>query len=95
MYSMFLTKCSGDVRVLSLLQRKYDSDGIMTSSIIRPRIILLLQCKTSKIRPESSRAGLSYTVASREFVRQIPNTTAQSCCKFKGHPYTRRKKVYY
>ena len=32
------------------------------------------------------RAGLSYTVASREFVRQIPNTTAQSCCKSLGTP---------
>ena len=45
MYSMFLMKCSGDVRVLSLLQRKYDSDGKMTSSIIRQKIILLLQYK--------------------------------------------------
>ena len=72
MHSMFLMKCSGDVRVLSLLQRKYDSDGKMTSSIIRPRIILLLQHKTQKIRPESSRMGLSYTVASRELVHQVP-----------------------
>jgi hypothetical protein len=72
MYSMFLTKCSGDVRVLSLLQRKYDSDGKMTSSIIRQKIIPLLQYKTPKIRPENSRAGLSYTVASIGFVTTKP-----------------------
>ncbi len=72
MYSMFLTKCSGDVRVLSLLQRKYDSDGKMTSSIIGPMIILLLQYKTPKIRPENSRVGLSYTVASIGFVTTKP-----------------------
>ena len=72
MYSMFLMKCSGDVRVLSLLQRKYDSDGKMTSSIIRQKIIPLLQYKTPKIRPESSRAGLSYTVASIGFVTTKP-----------------------
>ena len=72
MYLMFLTKCSGDVRVLSLLQRKYDSDGKMTSSIIRQKIIPLLQYKTPKIRPESSRAGLSYTVASIGFVTTKP-----------------------
>ena len=57
MYLMFLTKCSGDVRVLSLLQRKYDSDGKMTSSIIRQKIILLLQYKTPKIRPVSQQGG--------------------------------------
>ena len=72
MYLMFLTKCSGDVRVLSLLQRKYDSDGKMTSSIIRQKIIPLLQYKTPKIRPENSRAGLSYTVASIGFVTTKP-----------------------
>ena len=72
MYSMFLMKCSGDVRVLSLLQRKYDSDGKMTSSIIRQKIILLLQYKTPKIRPENSRMGLSYTVASIGFVTTKP-----------------------
>ncbi len=49
MYLMFLTKCSGDVRVLSLLQRKNDSDGKMTSSI--------LQYKTPKIRPVSPQGG--------------------------------------
>ena len=86
MYSMFLMKCSDDVRVLSFLQRNSDDDSKMTSSIIRQKIIPLLQYKTPKIRPETSRAGLSYTVASRaglsytvasrEFVRQIPNTTA-------------------
>ena len=57
MYLMFLTKCSGDVRVLSLLQRKYDSDGKMTSSIIRQKIILLLQYKTPKICPVSQQGG--------------------------------------
>ena len=57
MYSMFLMKCSGDVRVLSLLQRKYDSDGKMTSSIIRQKIIPLLQYKTPKIRPEKQQGG--------------------------------------
>ena len=72
MYLMFLTKCSGDVRVLSLLQRKYDSDGKMTSSIIRQKIIPLLQYKTPKIRPENSRMGLSYTVASIGFVTTKP-----------------------
>ena len=72
MYLMFLTKCSGDVRVLSLLQRKYDSDGKMTSSIIRQKIIPLLQYKTPKICPENSRAGLSYTVASIGFVTTKP-----------------------
>ena len=72
MYLMFLTKCSGDVRVLSLLQRKYDSDGKMTSSIIRQKIIPLLQYKTPKIRLENSRAGLSYTVASIGFVTTKP-----------------------
>ena len=72
MYSMFLMKCSGDVRVLSLLQRKYDSDGKMTSSLIRQKIIPLLQYKIPKIRPESSRAGLSYTVASIGFVTTKP-----------------------
>ena len=72
MYSMFLMKCSGDVRMLSLLQRKYDSDGKMTSSIIGQKIIPLLQYKTPKIRPESSRAGLSYTVASIGFVTTKP-----------------------
>ena len=72
MYLMFLTKCSDDVRVLSLLQRKYDSDGKMTSSIIRQKIIPLLQYKTPKIRPETSRAGLSYTVASIGFVTTKP-----------------------
>ena len=77
MYSMFLTKCSGDVRVLSLLQRKYDSDGKMTSSIIRQKIIPLLQYKTPKIRPENSRAGLSYTVASIGFVGTKPSALAE------------------
>ena len=79
MYLMFLTKCSGDVRVLSLLQRKYDSDGKMTSSIIRQKIIPLLQYKTPKIRSENSRAGLSYTVASIGFV-----TTKSERLKPKG-----------
>ena len=72
MYSMFLMKCSDDVRVLSFLQRNSDDDSKMTSSIIRQKIIPLLQYKTPIIRPESSRAGLSYTVASRELVRQVP-----------------------
>lgn len=35
--------------------------------------------------------AVSYTVASREFVRQIPNTTAQSCCKSLGTPYLPEK----
>lgn len=57
MYSMFLMKCSGDVRMLSLLQRKYDSDGKMTSSIIGQKIIPLLQYKTPKTCPVSQQGG--------------------------------------
>ena len=72
MYSMFLTKCSGDVRMLSFSKRNPDNDGKMTSSIIRQKIIPLLQYKTPKIRPENSRAGLSYTVASIGFVTTKP-----------------------
>ena len=72
MYSMFLMKCSGDVRMLSFSKRNSDDDSKMTSSIIRQKIIPLLQYKTPKIRPESSRAGLSYTVASIGFVTTKP-----------------------
>ncbi len=68
MYSMFFTKFSGDIIVLAFLHRNSDDDSKITSSIIRQKIIPLLQYKTPKIRPESSRAGLSYTVASIGFV---------------------------
>ena len=57
MYSMFLMKCSGDVRMLSFSKRNPDNDGKMTSSIIRQKIILLLQYKTPKIRPVSQQGG--------------------------------------
>ena len=72
MYSMFLMKCSGDVSMLSFLQKNSDVDSRMTSSQIGHRITLLLQYKTPIIRPESSRAGLSYTVASIGFVTTKP-----------------------
>ena len=72
MYLMFLTKCSGDVRVLSFSKNNPDNDGKMTSPRIRHRMIPNLQYKTKKIRPESSRAGLSYTVASIGFVTTKP-----------------------
>lgn len=69
MYLMFLTKCSGDVRVLSLLQRKYDSDGKMTSSIIRQKIILLLQYKTPKICPVSQQGGFVLYCSEHRFCK--------------------------
>ena len=72
MYSMFLTKCSGDVRMLSFSKKNPDNDGKMTSSHIRHKIILNWQYKTQKIRPENNRAGLSYTVASIGFVTTKP-----------------------
>ncbi len=95
MYSMFLTKCSDDVRVLSFLQRKLDHDGKMTSSHIRHKIITILQYKTPKIRPENVRAGLSYTVASRELVRQVPTQRSLYPLYFRAipnTPYTIRQK---
>ena len=72
MYLMFLTKCSGDVRVLSFSKINPDNDSKMTSPHIRHRMIPNMQYKTTKIRPESSRAGLSYTVASIGFVTTKP-----------------------
>ena len=72
MYLMFLTRCSGDVRVLSFSKDNPDNDDNMTSPRIRYKMIPNLQYKTKKIRPESSRAGLSYTVASIGFVGTEP-----------------------
>ena len=77
MYLMFLTKCSGDVRVLSFPKNNPDNDGKMTSPRIRHRMIPNLQYKTKKIRPDSSGAGLSYTVASIGFVGTKPAAKAE------------------
>ena len=92
MYSMFLMKCSGDVRMLSFSKRNPDNDGKMTSSIIRQKIIPLLQYKTPKICPENSRAGLSYTVASIGFVTTKPERLTTKGAHAPVTPNTQSKK---
>ena len=58
--------------------RERTDRAILAQKISSVKRYSIQQYKTQKTRPENSRAGLSYTVASREFVRQIPNTTAST-----------------
>ena len=46
------------------------------------------QYKTPKIRPENSRTGLSYTVASRELVHQVPPQRSLYPLAFRAIPNT-------
>ena len=48
----------------------------MAQKVLFVKRYSIQQYKAPKIRSESSRMGLSYTVASRELVHQVPPTTA-------------------
>ena len=70
------------------------------TALLSPRYLRLLRQRYTKYKAQQNgwnyhSVVVSYTVASREFVRQIPNTTAQSCCKSLGMltPEERRNKM--
>ena len=76
MCSMIL-RCSVDIKVLSFSRKETDCDSIMMSQQSNQKKKKKLPYKAQQNGRNYYSVAVSYTVASREFVRQIPNTTAQ------------------